>query len=202
MSKLTTEKAISLSNVSLTNDEELDVLARIGAGDRNAMTQLFLVYHRRLFNFVFRLTRSFPTAEELVNDVMLVVWQKAATFRGESRVSTWVFGIAYRQTMRRVTRKQLETSDAVDVEQLSAEGDITGETEDWILQGLHCLPAAQQLATVLVFYLGLSYEETAEVAGCPVNTIKTRMFHARRKLKEYLQASAVPVDFSGEDEND
>jgi len=178
---------------SLTNQQELDVLVRIADGDREAMTDLFQNYHRRLFNFVYRLTPSFSIAEELVNDIMLLVWQKASTFRGESRVSTWIFGIAYRQTMRRVTRKQLETSSLIEVDELPAESDVSVETEDWILRGLHCLPAAQQLATILVFYLGLSYEETAKVAGCPVNTIKTRMFHARRKLKEHLQASAMPT---------
>ena len=180
----------------LTNDQERDVLLCVANGDRDAMTHLFGIYHRRLFNFVYRLTSSFSIAEELVNDIMLLVWQRASTFRGESRVSTWIFGIAYRQTMRRVTRKQLETSSSIDVDKFPADGNGTAETEDWILHGLHKLPAAQQLAIVLVFYLGLSYEETAAVAGCPVNTIKTRMFHARRKLKEYLQASASPSQSS------
>ncbi|MGI9203136.1 MAG: RNA polymerase sigma factor [Woeseiaceae bacterium] len=183
---------------NLTNDQERDVLARVANGDRDAMTHLFSIYHRRLFNFVYRLTSSFSIAEELVNDIMLLVWQKASTFRGESRVSTWIFGIAYRQTMRRVTRKQLETSSSIDVDTFPADGEGMTETEDWILHGLHKLPAAQQLATVLVFYLGLSYEETAAVAGCPVNTIKTRMFHARRKLREYLEASALPSQRSNE----
>jgi RNA polymerase sigma-70 factor (ECF subfamily) len=183
---------------SLTNGQELELLKRIVDRDRDAMTDLFLIYHRRLFKFVFRLTRSFSIADELVNDIMLLVWQKASTFRGDSRVSTWIFGIGYRQTMRRLTRKQLEKSDHVDLDELSADDDVTAETEDWILRGLHTLPAAQQLAMVLVFYVGLSYEETAEVAGCPVNTIKTRMFHARRKLKEFLQASAVPTRLTGE----
>lgn len=180
------------TETKLTNDQEQDVLARVCNGDRDAMTHLFSIYHRRLFNFVYRLTSSFSVSEELVNDIMLLVWQKASTFRGESRVSTWIFGIAYRQTMRRVTRKQLETCSSTDVDNFPAGGDGLAETEDWILHGLRKLPAAQQLATVLVFYLGLSYEETAAVAGCPVNTIKTRMFHARRKLKEHLQASALP----------
>lgn len=185
-----------------TPEQELELLGRVVERDRDAMTRLFLIYHRRLFKFIFRLTRSYTTAEELVNDIMLLVWQKAATFRGESRVSTWVFGIAYRQTMRRVTRKQLDTTSQIDVDELSAAGDITGETEDWIMQGLYNLPATQQLATVLVFYLGLSYEETAEIAGCPVNTIKTRMFHARRKLKDFLQESAEPNANRGEGANE
>lgn len=189
----------SENDLCTSNEQELVLLRQVADGDRDAMTELFVIYHRRLFNFVFRLTRSFTTAEELVNDIMLLVWQKASNFRRESRVSTWIFGIAYRQTMRRVTKKQLETTNSIDVDLTPAEGDITAETEDWILHGLHSLPAAQQLVTVLVFYLGLSYEETARVAGCPVNTVKTRMFHARRKLKEFLQVSAIPIQSSSEE---
>ena len=72
------------------------------------------------------------------------------------------------------------------------------EIEDWVRQGLYTLPAAQQLTVVLVFYLGLTYQETAEVTDCPVNTVKTRMFHARRKLKKYLSASAIPEKLTRE----
>jgi RNA polymerase sigma-70 factor (ECF subfamily) len=179
--------------ISPQNEEELALLRLVARGDRSALTRLYLVYHGRLFKFVFRLTRSYSTADELVNDVMLVVWDKAASFRGDSKVSTWIFGIAYKQTMRRVTRKRLQLTPLTDVEDSGHDLDTTMEIEDWIKQGLHALPAAQQLTVILVFYLGLTYEETAKVTDCPVNTVKTRMFHARRKLKEYLSASAVPV---------
>lgn len=169
------------------NAGELALLARIGNVDRNALTELYLAYHDRLFKFVFRLTRSHTIAEELVNDVMLVVWRKASTFRGESKVSTWVFGIAYRLAMRRVSKRQKRVLREVDVtpELVAEEAPI--ELEDWVQSGLEALPAAQQVAVVLVFYLGLSYEEVSQVTDCPVNTVKTRMFHARKKLREHLE---------------
>lgn len=184
------------------NEEELQLLNRVAASDKRALTQLYVMYHARLFKFVFRLTRSYATADELVNDIMLVVWNKASTFRGDSKVSTWIFGIAYKQTMRRVTRKKLQLSPLTDIEGSGIDNETTIETEDWVRNGLHSLPAAQQLTVVLVFYLGLSYEETAAVTDCPVNTVKTRMFHARRKLKEYLSASALPDSKFGESNDD
>lgn len=180
------------------NEEELQLLRRVAAGDKSALTRLYVLYHARLFKFVFRLTRSYSTADELVNDIMLVVWEKAATFRGASKVSTWVFGIAYKQTMRRVTRKQLQLAPLTDLEEPGFDHNAAIETEDWVRDGLHTLPAAQQLTVVLVFYVGLTYEETAVVTGCPVNTVKTRMFHARRKLREYLSASAKSESYYGE----
>ncbi len=184
------------------NEEELVLLKLVATGDRSALTRLYRLYHARLFKFVFRLTRSYATADEIVNDTMLVVWHKAASFRGDSKVSTWIFGIAYKQTMRRVTRKQLRLSPLTDLDDAGHDHDDIIENEDWVRQGLHTLPAAQKLTVVLVFYMGLTYQETADITGCPVNTVKTRMFHARRKLKKYLSASAIPETLTRETNHD
>lgn len=172
------------------NDGELALLQRVTKKDREAITELYRIYHPRLFKFVYRLTDSYTAADELVNDIMLVVWRNAADFRGESRVSSWVFGIAYRQAMRRIRRRQMRLWSWRDPDEVASTGNRDLENEDWIRHGLDLLPAAQQLTMILVFYLGLSYTETARLTDCPVNTVKTRMFHARRKLREYLEVSA------------
>jgi len=181
--------------------EELALLHKVAEQDREALAELYRVYHPRLFKFVFRLTSSYPVAEELVNDVMHMVWRKASSFRGDSRVSTWIFGIAYRQTMRRVTRNKVRLVPTIDVESHGVDADDRVETENWVRKGLDELPAAQQITVMLVFYLGLSYEETAAVTRCPVNTVKTRMFHARRKLKDALTAAALPPGNSEESDD-
>jgi len=122
---------------------------------------------------------------------MLIVWQQAAGFRGDSKVSTWIFGIAYHQAVRSLTRGRKGTSQHARAEEPTYDDSNEVETRDWVWRGLHTLPYPQQLSMVLVFYYGLSYAETAEIAGCSVNTIKTRMFHARRKLRDYLAESAI-----------
>jgi RNA polymerase sigma factor (sigma-70 family) len=174
----------------MANDDERALLQRVAKKDREAITELYRIYHARLFKFVYRLTNSYTAADELVNDVMLVVWRNAADFRGESRVSTWIFGIAYRQAMRRMSRRQVRLWPRKDPDELASVGNPDLETEDWIRRGLDLLPAAQQLTMILVYYLGLSCSETARLTDCPVNTVKTRMFHARRKLREFLEDSA------------
>lgn len=184
---------LSEQKLKASNRTESALLSRIVDRDRAALREMYALYHPRLFKFVFRLTNSYTIADELVNDVMMVVWQKADTFRGDSRVSTWIFGVAYRLAMRRLTRRKTHIFDAASENEMSAGIDETIETEDWVLQGISALSTAHQLAVVLVFYLGLSYEETAQIAGCPTNTIKTRMFHARKKLKESLG----PLDEDG-----
>lgn len=178
------------------SDQELAerrLLELIASRDRDALTRLYEGYYERLFKFVFRLTQSHAQTEEVVNDIMLAVWRGAGNYRGDSKPSTWIFGIAYRQALKRLSRKQIKTSSRVDVEQIPDNSVHTAEQEDWVRRGLDQLPTAQRLAVELVFYLGLSYEEVATVTECPVNTVKTRMFHARRKLKEQLKIAAAPA---------
>lgn len=169
---------------------ERALLHRVAARDRDALTELYRIYHARLFKFTFRLTRSYSEADELVNDILLTVWQNAASFRGDSRVSTWLFGIAYRKSIRRLGRKSVKLVSGDRLEEVSTDDMVAAEMEDWVRRGLDTLPAAQRLTVMLVFYLGLSYTEVAEVTDCPVNTVKSRMFHARRKLRDFLTESA------------
>jgi RNA polymerase sigma-70 factor, ECF subfamily len=175
---------------SAADSGEVELLRRIARQDRDALAELYGMYHARLFKFIYRLIRSYSAADELVNDIMLAVWQSADTFRGDSKVSTWIFGIAYRQAMRRISRRKLRLVPLFGGQEEQVDDAGTAETEDWVQRGLDTLPAAQRLTVILVFYLGLSYPEVAEVTDCPVNTVKSRMFHARLKLREELSASA------------
>lgn len=166
------------------------LLERIADGDREAFDELFKEYHPRLFRFVFRMTASYQTSDEIVNDILLTVWQSARTFRGDSKVSTWIFGIAYRQSLSRLRKRKNKTvpisDDIADAENLHQRV----EQEDWLQRGISLLPPKQLLTVMLVYYLGLTCEETAAATGSPVNSVKTRMFHARRKLRVYLSKSA------------
>jgi RNA polymerase sigma-70 factor (ECF subfamily) len=169
---------------------ERQLLDRIAGNDRDAFDELFRVYHPRLFRFVFRMTASYRTADEIVNDILLVVWQSAHTFRGDSKVSTWIFGIAYRRSLRQLRKRKFTTVPISDDTAVDENSHKRIEREDWVRRGIDELPLKQRLTVMLVYYLGLTYEETAAATGSPVNTVKTRMFHARRKLRDYLSKSA------------
>jgi RNA polymerase sigma-70 factor (ECF subfamily) len=195
----TTDSAKSNSDAAARQDAERALLESIASGDRDAIAELYAEYQPRLFRFVYRLTRSHSATEELINDIMLAIWRGARNFRGDSKPSTWIFGIAYRQALKRLSRKKLSIAPYFDVELVADSDGRSFEQEDWVHRGLDALPPAQRLAVELVFYLGLSYEEVAAVTDCPVNTVKTRMFHARRKLREQLQASASAAGPRGED---
>lgn len=172
-------------------DEEL--LDRICRGDRAALHTLYRKYYHPLLRFTFRLTRQLELAEEAINDTMLIVWREAASFEGRSKVATWIMGIAYRKALKLGQRGRLwrlrHTSDPNDgIERFASDEAPTerAELEDLLEQALRALPAEQRAVVELTYYFGCSYDEIAKIVGCPVNTVKTRMFHVRAKLKVLL----------------
>jgi RNA polymerase sigma-70 factor (ECF subfamily) len=187
-------------NASLSEQKDRDLLARVASGDREALRELYLSYHRRLHNFLLRFTRREDLVEEVINDSLYVVWCKAGEFRGESRLSTWIMGIAYRHALQTLRRRgyQLFHAMPIENEHLAAPDQMdAAETGEWVALAMQRLPADQRFTMELAYGQGHSCEEIAQIMGCPVNTVKTRMFHARRKLRALLPllaGSTAPMD--------
>jgi RNA polymerase sigma-70 factor, ECF subfamily len=171
-----------------SDGHEALLLRRVAAQDRHALAELYNAYHRRLSRFLLRLAPRHQFAEEVINDTFWVVWQKAGEFRGASRVSTWIMGIAYRRALRAL--RDARVIDAGRQFQDEASGasfdEEAREMQDWIARGLIELPDEQRLALELAYFMGHSCEEIAEITGCAVGTVKARMFHAREKLRRSL----------------
>jgi len=180
-------KATAGQASSSDDRRERQLLRRIADFDRDAFDALFRIYQPRLFRFVFRMTASYRTADELASDILLIIWQNANTYRGESKVSTWIFGIAYRQSLRHLRKRRYTTVPMSDDVSIDENSSARIEREDWVRRGINTLPPKQRLTVMLVYYLGLTCEETAAATGTPVNTVKTRMYHARQKLRSYLE---------------
>lgn len=168
----------------------LELLSRVRRGDREAFSELYKQYHPRLFGYLMRVLSNPATVEEVLDDVMYVVWKDARKFRGKAAVSTWIFGIAYRKALtaiRKDRRYQSGLDRSADI------GAVSGESPqhaEWIRAGLRQLSPDHRQVMELTYYGGFSYQEIADIAGCPVNTVKTRMYHARRRLKVLLPALA------------
>jgi len=176
--------------------EEVALLARVCARDKAAFEQLYRLYFRRLGRFLDRITRRADLVEEILNDVMLAVWHRADTFSHESRVSTWIFAIAWRQAMKRVQRGQLPEATAAEVAVVEGDESASPETLAILRQSasqlraaLERLPVEQRMTVELTYFHGYGYPEIARIMDCPTDTVKTRMFHARRKLRLMLEAS-------------
>ena len=177
----------------LRDESDRLLLDRIVAGDRDAFRDLYIAYHRRLARFLTRLTHRYELAEEIINDTMWVVWRRAEKFRGESRVSTWIIGIAYRRALKSLKSRSERQYESTPIENapLVAPDELgEAETAEWILLGMQQLPPEQRLALEFAYGHGHSCEEIAEIMNCPVNTVKTRLFHARAKLRALLPGLA------------
>jgi RNA polymerase sigma factor (sigma-70 family) len=179
------------ASAHIADADDARLIGQVVGGDRHAFEVLYRSYFPRLTRFVNGMTRSVQLIEEIVNDTMLVVWQKAHTYDGSCKVSTWIFAIAYRKACKAI--KGLD--EPVDVDPDLFEGAPGFEPEHELelqrLQravgaALDDLPAAQRTVVHLTYHHQMGYADIAAIMDCPVNTVKTRMFHARRRLKLLL----------------
>src|SRR5882757_7162297 len=97
-----------MSSPAKNSSKESDgvLVTAIAAGDRRALEELYLGYHRRLARFLSRFTQRYENVEEIINDTFMVVWRNADDFRRASRVSTWIFGIAYHTALKSIRRQK------------------------------------------------------------------------------------------------
>ncbi len=174
--------------------DEVELLRRVAAGDRAAFEAAYRFYHPAVTRFVSRLTWRNDVVEEVVNDTMVVVWQKAHRFRGDSRPSSWVLGIAYRTALKRLRKVARRSEDELPGELRLVDPDepeatlARRQTRERIRRALKRLSPEHRAVVELTFFGDYAYREIAEIVGCPVNTVKTRMFHARKRLGRLLQA--------------
>jgi RNA polymerase sigma-70 factor (ECF subfamily) len=169
---------------------DCELLRLIALGDRRALEHLYFDYHGRLGQFLSRLTGRRDAIEEAINDTFLIVWQKADQFRGDSRASTWIMGIAWRcglKALRRSGPLPPEHGEATIDSAAATDSTLASEElREWLDSGLRTLPFEQRVTMEMAYFLGHSCEEIAAIMSCPINTVKARMFQARIKLRNLL----------------
>jgi RNA polymerase sigma-70 factor, ECF subfamily len=176
---------------------DADLIRAIAKRDQQAMQALFGRHQTRVFRFIVRRVRNEAMAEELVNEVFLAVWQQAGRFEGASAVSTWMLSIAHNKAVSALRRRQEQALDEEESLQVADDADtpevVTAKHDKAALirACVDRLPADQQVVMDLVYYHEQSVKEVSEVLGIPESTVKTRMFYARKKLSEMLQAVGV-----------
>lgn len=184
-----------------TEQTQQALIERIVAGDKRAFEALFGTYGERVFRYAFRIVHDAAIAEEVANDVMLQVWNSASEFASRSKVSTWILGITRHVALNAIRRKQVTTVD-IDATPEPADAsasDVPAHEHDRAVlktslkRALTKLSPDHREVIELTFFQGLNYQEIAQVVGCPENTVKTRMFHAKKQLRTTLQRSGLEV---------
>jgi len=181
--------------MSAPSDEAL--LARIGGGDQAALKALYARHSVKVFRFVARMLRDDARAEDIVSETFIDVWKTAARFEGRSAVGTWLLTIARNKTISTMRRNRDQELDE------EAAGEIADESDDpetqmqkqgksaLLRRCIERLSAEHREVIDLVYYHDKSVEEVAAIVGIPEGTVKTRMFHARKRLSELAQAAGV-----------
>jgi RNA polymerase sigma-70 factor, ECF subfamily len=178
--------------VAFDSQSDSRLIKAIASGNRSAMRTFYLRHNVRVFRFISRLVADRSLAEDLVSDVFIEVWSKAGSFEGRSQVSTWLLAIARFKTLSAVSRRREVLGDEPAIELVEDTADTPEETvlkEDRTAQLRRCLAQMSREhreVIDLVYYHEKSVEEVAEIIQLPKNTVKTRMFYARRRLAQLL----------------
>lgn len=178
-----------------TSDEAL--LERIAEGRKDAMQVLFARHNVRVFRFALRLVNDRAMAEDIVSDVFLEVWRKAGQFEARSQVSTWILAIARYKALTALRGRRFEELDEAKINTIEDASETPedlmqrAKTGEILRECLQQLSPAHREIIDLVYYHETSIEDAGEILGIPRNTVKTRMFYARKHLAELVQKSGI-----------
>lgn len=176
-------------------DEEL--IRRVARGDRSAMQVIFARHHVRVFRFLVRLVRNEATADDIVSEVFIDVWRQAGRFEGRSRVATWLLSIARFKALSALRKRTDQPIDDESAEAIVDEADDPEVAEQKRDKGVVLRRCIAELSREhreiidLVYFHEQSIEEVAEIVGVPKNTVKTRLFYARKRLSEIAEEKGL-----------
>jgi RNA polymerase sigma-70 factor (ECF subfamily) len=181
----------------LDDVSDAEVVKLVGNGDRTALAALFERYQGRVYRYVATLVGQNAMAEEIVNDVFLQVWQGARRFEGRSAASTWLFGITRNRALTALRKRAEAPLDEETAARVPDPGDSparAAERDDVsrvVGRCMNRLSPEHREVIALTYYHEMSVHEIAKLAGVPENTVKTRMFHARKRLGEMLREAGI-----------
>jgi RNA polymerase sigma-70 factor (ECF subfamily) len=180
----------------MDNERVRTLLERVGRQDESAFRELYKAFSRKVFAYTLNMVKDHGRAEEILVDTMYEVWRAPARFRGDAQFGTWLIGIARNKALMayRSRRPDELHDDLDDIAETQASDSPDAFAELAAKQRSHgvkhCmgkLSNEHRECMHLVFFEGLSLAEVANVQGCPENTVKTRLFHARQKIKNCLK---------------
>ncbi len=202
------------SDVMKRDEGDVALLERVRAGDANALGALIGQYAARVYRVAYGITRSTADAEEVVQDVFLMICRKSDSFEGRSTLGSWIYRVTTNAALnkRRGKRQEVETSLEEHLPRFLAgghrEGDrsylladwsqnperdlLSGETREVLQRAIERLPEHYRAILILRDVEGLSNEEAAEMIGESISSVKARLHRARMVLREQLTRYLEP----------
>lgn len=182
-------------------DEEL--VARAVSGDADSFNELILRWERPIYALAYRVIGRQEDARDVCQETFLRAFRALAGFRGQAKFSSWLYRIALNQCRdwaRRERRSPAEqVPEGVDLASLAAERESSESIEDLVARrdltraverAMARLSEEQRTAIILKEYHGLTFQEIADLVGCPLSTVKTRLYQGLTLLRRELAAGA------------
>ncbi len=186
---------VAINNGAL---DDRSLIAAVAEGDAQAFQTLYQRHRDRILSFLIGIVGSRAQAEEVMNEVFLAAWRSADRFEGRSQPLTWLMSIARNQAIS-LLRKQREVTGILDEVTYNLADGADGphqhaeksDNADILRRCINKLSPAHQAIVNLVYYQDCSVSEAAQILAVPQNTVKTRMFYARKKLSGMLEAHGL-----------
>jgi len=173
-------------------DDARRLLARVAAGDRPALADLYARYARPLLGYLSQLTPDHGAAEDILQETFVAVWRGAGAFKDQSAVYTWMLGIARRQAHNTLRGCALPSADVAELEDVPAadpepeQAALAGAAREEQAATIKRLAPVHREVLALSFVHDLSYQEMSAVLGVPLGTVKSRLSNAKRALRALL----------------
>ncbi len=176
------------------NEKEIIALLQDSARQREAFECIVKEYSEQLYWQIRRLVLSHEDANDLLQNTFIKAWTNIDYFRGEAKMSTWLYRIALNECLTFLNKQRASSQlsiDDTDIEMLNKlesdayfDGD---DTQKIFLQAIHTLPEKQQIVFNLKYFKEMKYEEISEIVGTSVGALKASYHHAVKKIEAFLE---------------
>ncbi|MBI1938921.1 MAG: RNA polymerase sigma factor [Ignavibacteriales bacterium] len=178
----------------MNNTNDFELIERFVAGDEKAFNIIVKKYQKKIYWHARQMLGEHLDADEVTQEVLVVMYQKLKTFNFQSALYTWIYKIVTTRSLNQIKRRQLRkifSFEHTDEKELAVENDIVEdiankEKLEKVNRSLEKLPAKQRQIFVMRNFDQLSYEEISEITGKSVGGLKANYFHALRKVTEYV----------------
>ncbi len=175
-------------------DESL-LITNSQKGDIQAFTELVSLYQRRIYDLAYQITHSHTDSEDIAQEIFIRLWRKIHKFKGKSSFFTWLYRMAInvsknylrsRPTNQVLFEEATIGQDLIRKRNNPAEELISQETSKAVTKAIDTLPFKHKMVVLLHDIEGFSHKEISRIMKCSEGTVWSRLFYARRKLKERL----------------
>lgn len=178
------------------NEEEVIQRLREPEHQRSAFTEVVNAYSRQLYWQIRRMGLTHDDADDVLQNTFLKAWNSLEQFRGDARLSTWLYRIALNETLTFLNRQRaqnqlsIDDADAALVNQLESDAYFDGdETQRLFEQAIRRLPEKQRLVFNMKYFQEMKYEDISEIVGTTVGALKASYHLAVKKIEEFLNAN-------------